>query len=88
MVAHLVSAVSISEATHHLLTREAHGIPVDEDKVILEPGVLLDYFLQMFEGRGPGFGPNCDPAVFVLQSIVSIGCMLPLQEYVPFNTLD
>merc|ERR1719500_1177374 len=31
----------------------------------------------MFEGRGPGFGPNCDPAVFVLQSIVSIGCMLP-----------
>jgi len=73
MVAHLVSTVSIS---------------VDEDKVILEPGVLLDYFLQVFQGRGPRFGCNCYPAVFVLQPIVSIGCMLPFQENAPFNTLD
>ena len=81
MVAHLVSSVSIPVCRKtSLLTEKAQLIPVYKDKVIFEPRVLLNNFLQMFEGRAPRFGRNCDSTVFVLQPIVSIGCMLPVND--------
>ena len=50
--------------------------------------LYLNYFLQMFQGRGPWFGWNSDPTVFALQTIVTIGCMLPAAEKKSSDTSD